>query len=358
MDTAQGGLLFGVYPGGATGDDEGGLAVGPPDEPDRISAALDRLQGAPERPFLVRAYLGFTDTTPAGGPHPTEAPADAARYAVRGRSLDLVAQYRSASGDIEGYCRYLRELVGQYGEVTGTFQVAEEPNVTTNPNLDGHYPDVADAIVRGVAAARAEARRLGYGHLRFGFNTTPLFGPSASFVADLVRHGGDEFVAQLDYVGLDFFPDVFRPVAADEFADAVAGLLRYHRETVLAPAGLGHLPLHITEHGWPTGPDRSPERQAEVVDTVVRTLAEHTEELRPVPQRFRASPVRGPEGAPYHAPAHEPRTMSLSGYTHFALRDADSARPGLFHQFGLLRDDYTPKPAFDTYRALVEKFGG
>ncbi|WP_374193756.1 CHAD domain-containing protein, partial [Streptomyces sp. S-9] len=35
-------------------------------------------------------------------------------------------------------------------------------------------------------------------------------------------------------------------------ASAVAGLLRHHRDAVLAPAGLGHLPLHITEHGWPT----------------------------------------------------------------------------------------------------------
>ncbi|MCF6422913.1 hypothetical protein [Amycolatopsis tucumanensis] len=46
----------------------------------------------------------------------------------------------------------------------------------------------------------------------------------------------------------------------------------------------------------------------------------------------------------------------MSCYTHFALRDADSANPGLFHQFGLLRDDYTAKPAFDTYRKLIAEF--
>ncbi|MCO6696561.1 hypothetical protein KQI59_19345, partial [Streptomyces sp. Vc17.3-30] len=89
-----------------------------------------------------------------------------------------------------------------------------------------------------------------------GFNTTPLFGPATAFVAELTARGGTEFTDALDYVGLDFFPDVFRPVTAAGLAPAVAGLLRHHREAVLTPAGLGHLPLHLTEHGWPTGPER------------------------------------------------------------------------------------------------------
>ncbi|MGA5518485.1 hypothetical protein ACPCK2_19875 [Streptomyces pseudogriseolus] len=320
-------LLFGVYPGGVSGDDSGGLAGGPPDDPDRVTEALDRLQGRPDRPFLVRAYTAFDDTTRLGGPHATAAPEDAARYAVRGRRLDLVAQYQSAAGDVDGYCRFVRELVEQYGAVTSTLQVTEEPNDTGNPVLDGYYPSVREAIIHGVSAAKVRARELGYDELRVGFNTTPLFGPSASFVAELAALGGPAFAAELDYVGLDFFPDVFRPVAASDLASAVAGLLRHHREAVLTPAGLGHVPLHITEHGWPTGEERPPQRQAEVVDTVVRAVAELAEPLH------------------------------LSGYTHFALRDADSSRTGLFHRFGLTTDDYTPKPAFDTYRALIERHG-
>ncbi|MFB7913058.1 hypothetical protein [Streptomyces sp. NPDC056061] len=324
--TAPGGLLFGIYPGSVAGDDTGGLAAGPPDDPARVSHALDVLQGRAGRPFLVRAYTGFKDTTRPGVPHPTETPADAEQYAVRGRRLDLVAQYQSSAGDVDGYCRFLRELVDRYGPVTGTLQVTEEPNITTNPTLDGYYPRVCEAIVQGVAAAKARARELGHTRLRVGFNTTPLFGPGASFVAGLTARGGDAFVAELDYVGLDFFPDVFRPVPAADLAGAVEGLLRHHRDAVLEPAGLGHLPLHITEHGWPTGPGRPAPRQAEVVETLVHVLAAHARELR------------------------------LSCYTHFALRDADSGDPGLFHRFGLTTDDYTPKPAFGTMRTLVERY--
>ena len=37
--------------------------------------------------------------------------------------------------------------------------------------------------------------------------------------------------------------------------------------------------------------------------------------------------------------------LNISHYMLFGLRDADSSKPDLFHQFGILRDDYTPKPA-------------
>lgn len=47
--------------------------------------------------------------------------------------------------------------------------------------------------------------------------------------------------------------------------------------------------------------------------------------------------------------------LGPSGYTHFALRDADGAGPGLVHRYGLTTDDYTPKPAFATMRRLVER---
>jgi hypothetical protein len=318
-------LLFGVYPGGATGDDTGGLATGPDDRPYEITAALDRLQGDPARPFLVRAYLSFDDSTRLGGPHPSATPADAAQYTTGARRLDLVAQYQSRSGDVTGYATFVRELVAQYGSVTETLQITEEPNVAGNATLDGDYPRVAEAIVAGVSAAKDEARRLGHDHLKTGFNFTPLFGPATGFVRALTELGGPRFVDDLDYAGLDFFPDVFRPIGRDDLADAVAGLLGHHRTAVLDPAGLGHLPLHVTEHCWPTGPDRTPERQAEVVGTVVRAIAAHATKLR------------------------------LSGYTHFALRDADSTKTGLFHQFGLTTDDYRPKPAFDVYRGLIEE---
>jgi hypothetical protein len=41
----------------------------------------------------------------------------------------------------------------------------------------------------------------------------------------------------------------------------------------------------------------------------------------------------------------------------FGLRDADSSQPDLFAQFGIMCDDYTPKPAHQTFRSLARRFG-
>lgn len=317
-------FLFGLYPGGAAGNDAGGLAAGVPDEPASVQAALDELQGEASLPFLVRCYAKFSDAT---GSEQTDiaAPAGGRQYAIHGRMLDLVLLYQSLSGDLAGYEAFVRNAVARYGAITRTLQITEEPNVTGNPMLDGFYPEVRRAIVAGVQAARAEARRLGLEHLRIGTNTTPLFGPSAGFYTELIKIGGQSLIEGLDYIGLDMFPGVFRPIGAGTVRTATAGLLRYHRDQVLAPAGLGHLPLHITEHGWPTGPDRTPQQQAEVVRDVIETVLELQEPLQ------------------------------IGAYELFSLRDAASGNPDLFHQFGIMTDAYVPKPAYGVFKQLIHE---
>jgi hypothetical protein len=48
--------------------------------------------------------------------------------------------------------------------------------------------------------------------------------------------------------------------------------------------------------------------------------------------------------------------FNVTHYQHFALCDADSSTSP-FYQFGMLCDDYTLKPAFETYRKLVDEVG-
>ena len=323
--SAQDGLTFGIYPGSAVGHPE---AAGPPDRPDRINRALDQLQGPAGRPFIVRAYDGYAD--PVDGAHVTsrQTPAGYDRYLGRGRALDLVVQYHSRSGDIDGYCAFIEKLIDRHGEHLATLQVGEEPNITGNPLLDGAYPRVAEALIAGVRVAKDKARRSGFPGLQVGCNSSPLLGPDAAFFTDLTRAGGERFIAGFDYIGLDFFPDVFRPIPPARLDAVVQALLEAHRRDRLAPAGLGHLPLVITEHGWPTGPGRPPERQAEVLRTVIDVLSRNA------------------------------RALNITGYIHHTLRDARSAGSGLFCQFGLMTDDYAPKPAFHAYRDLISALTG
>ena len=48
-------------------------------------------------------------------------------------------------------------------------------------------------------------------------------------------------------------------------------------------------------------------------------------------------------------------TYNVTDYRWFDLRDHRSSSANFQHQYGLLRDDYTPKPAFEVYRELVDE---
>ncbi|MFJ8430302.1 hypothetical protein ACIQ9P_03255 [Kitasatospora sp. NPDC094019] len=311
-------FTFGVYPGGLLGDGSGVITPVRPDDPARITAALRELQGTAPT-LLVRAYRSYPP-----GPDLPPAPADPERYLGEGRRLDLVLQYRGPGDRPDGWTDFVRHAVRTGGERIGTLQICEEPNVDS-PVLDGSAPGVLRALVDGVVAAKEEARALGLG-LAVGFNAAFSPDPAEPFWSELAGLADERFHRALDYVGLDFFPDVFRPVPAGRLGAAVTAVLTgYRRETVVR-AGIGAaVPVRVCEHGWPTGPDRPERRQAEVVEEVVRTVAGLAGEL------------------------------NLTGYSHFGLRDADSAGPGLFHRFGLLRDDYAPKPAFAVYGRLVRE---
>jgi hypothetical protein len=47
----------------------------------------------------------------------------------------------------------------------------------------------------------------------------------------------------------------------------------------------------------------------------------------------------------------------VTDYRWFDLRDADSADSSFESHYGLTRDDYSPKPAFFTYRDLIARLG-
>jgi hypothetical protein len=323
-------LTFGIYPGGVAGTDNG-LAIGPPDNQLRINEALARLQGE-NRALLVRGYIHYNGTSSLSEEGNTSHPANLDRYAINGRKLDLVVCFRDTSGDVRGWLSFIRTMVRRHGSNLAKVQITEEPNLYDAPgSADGCMPNVQQALMQGVIVAKEEACQQGY-NIQVGFNAVPSFNSSDDFWTSIGRLGQQSFLEAVDYVGLDCFPDVFHPVAADDspgnLRDAVTFLLTQFRSINLPTGNIPpSTPIHITENGWPTGPVRSYERQSTVLRTMVQTICAHQE-------RF-----------------------NITHYEHFALRDADSSNPNLFYQFGLLRDDYTPKPAFEVYCKLVDEVG-
>jgi hypothetical protein len=331
---SKGGLVFGIYPGGAAGSDDG-IAAGPPDDPEQVERCLDELQGD-SRPFVIRVSERFSDLDrPSRWPPRT--PPNYERYAGIGRPLDLVVMFQSAGGDVPGYLRFVRNLIERHAACLYSVQITEEANFTGGPDaIDGPYPNVRQALIEGVLEAKKALRRLGKHGVKVGFNSTPTFGPGAGFWSSLGSLGGTRFVDALDYVGLDFFPDVFRPAAPDgekgDVQESASAVLEAMRREWLSAAGIGpQVPIHIAENGWPTGPARSAERQSQVLETIIRTTYEARERL------------------------------NIERYTMFDLRDADSSNPevagDIFRHFGLTHDDYSPKPAYESYRRLIQELG-
>ncbi|MBF6333005.1 hypothetical protein [Nocardia transvalensis] len=293
-------FVFGIYPGGTS-------AAEPvrPDDPARIGAALIRLQGETGRPLRIRCYTEYLgDGTEAIG---RIVPADVEPCLRDGRRMDLVALFQSP--DVDGFQRFVQRLVQRYGPWLDTIQVTEEADIV-GCGMDGDTPNVYDALVAGALTAKDQAARQGL-DIRVGFSVAD---PDEDFFGSIDAAGA------IDYVGLDAFPGVWD----DEAPDSITDSLQWLRGTGLPAAGLGaEIPIIVTEHGWATSPGRSADEQAAVLERVVRTVHAHRADL------------------------------NIAGYTWFTLRDADSTSPDPFDRFGILHDDYTPKPAFEVYRRLI-----
>ncbi len=314
---------FGIYPGGQLGTTTG-MTVGAPDLPDQILRALDALQGE-HYALMVRCYIIYEGKNAV----PSFSQENPQQYAVNGRLLDLVLCFHSFEEEISGWLIFVKNIIEEYHPYICKLQITEEANVNL-PVLDGHYPKSKDALVQGVIHAHQVLREMDL-QIPVGFNATPDFNPDRQFWKEIASMAGKPFYDALGFVGLDFFPDVFRPIpdAGDEknLENVIKYILGLYRKDLLEARIQHQIPLHITENGWPTGNNRSEEDQTLRLEKIIRVIYQLRSEF------------------------------NIECYELFALRDADSSNPDIFHQFGILKDDYTPKKIFHTFKKLVEELG-
>jgi hypothetical protein len=286
----------------------------------------------------VRYYLHYI----GDGETANHTPVNPEQYVTDRRKLDLVLMFQTNEEDLTGWNDIIKKMIRKYGSYLGSLQITEEANVQV-PYLDGNFKNVRQALVQGVITAKEEIRKQNL-DVKVGFNSTPIFNPADTFWKEIKELANESFYDSLDYVGLDFFPDVFQPIKFSNLENVVTLVLKKFREQDLAGAGIpSSVPIRITENAWSTGPNRPYEQQVKTVEAVIRTIYALKDEL------------------------------NITGYEYHQLRDADSSEfegdsnndseyndaATLLrqHQFGLLKDDYTPKPAFETYRKLIDELG-
>jgi hypothetical protein len=299
-------------------------------------AALDRLRPA-DAPFVVRLNRLFWSDGAAGI---ARFQALAQMYADHGYLVEIQLRYHprpDQEGKIGRWVGYVRRAVDAFGSNPAVVGL----QVTNEVNFYPIAPDASDsafqgaraALVRGVEAAKGEAVARGFGQLRIGFNWAYRTDPQRerSFWDYLAAHGGPRFVHSVDWVGLDAYPGtVFPPVEPPGGErDGMVAAMSQLRECFMPIAGLGpSVPIHVEENGWPTGLGRSEAHQARALRLMVRAVYD----------------FRG--------------TYDVTDYRWFDLRDHRTSSPNFQHHYGLLRDDYSPKPAFGTYRGMLQRLAG
>ncbi|MEA2480161.1 MAG: hypothetical protein QOJ07_2083 [Thermoleophilaceae bacterium] len=327
-------LRFGITPGVQTGQLGSGAAPPRlPEDPAKTLDALGRLK-PPGAPLVLRLHRFFWSDGEDGVKRFL---ALKNSYTSHGYLVELQLRYHPSpaqEGDIAAWTKHVRDVVDRFGADPRVvaIQVTNEVNLTFSPDSsDGSYKGAKDALIQGVIAAQDEKRRRGYDQLEIGFNWAYRSTPDEekSFWEYLRDHGGPAFVGSLDWIALDAYPGTFFPPVNTPGGerDALINALSTLRDCYAPVAGIPpSVPLHIEENGFPTSePERSYARQAQIAENMIRLFHDYS------------------------------ANYNIADYRWFDLRDADSTSSNFQQQYGLMRDDYTPKPAFDVVAGLARE---
>jgi hypothetical protein len=327
-------LRFGVYPWGAPGA-VSGVEAQLADNPAKALAAVKALQGS--RSMTVHLYGQYT------GADPGEADSlisDATWWSQNGVSVEMVLRYRPASAALgAGYPAWVAAVSARLAAIAKVvaIQIGNEANNTSSPAAgDGAYPGAVQAIATAIPAARQAVVSAGRADIRIGFNWAAGWSPCSPdpMFAQLLRAGGSAFVGAVSWVGIDVYPGTWSAPAPSVFptasliAGSVTSSLGCLRTVQMPAAGLSRaVTITVAETGWPTDASRSEQTQAGVLREIVGA-------------------VQGVSG-----------TYGVSDLRWFDLRDANTASGQLENGYGLMHDDYSPKPAFTAYQQIIAASG-
>lgn len=262
------------------------------------------------------------------------------RYALAGLRSEIQVRYHPPDGhegDIPGFEQFVRTAVRRLGHRRGVsgFSITNEANFPLSPNTsDGAYDGVVDALVRGVIVARRELRAIRRPRLDVGFNVMWRSSPDGDrkFWEEIGAHpDAAAFRKALDDVGVQVYPGLVWPPAplpGRSAGDEVAEALTLVRQCYMPKAKLGpDVQLWVSENGYPTNLGRDEQSQARDLESTLAAVSKYS------------------------------GVLGITDYRYFNLRDNVPNGSDLFSDVGLLRADYSRKPAFSVYRKGIARYG-
>ncbi|HVF77214.1 MAG TPA: hypothetical protein VNA28_02865 [Solirubrobacteraceae bacterium] len=329
---SNGRLRFGIYPWGSVGCLN---QCSPPvaENATKALSAVKRLKGT--RAFVAHIFAEYNGGSNASADGLVK---EAAWWGSNGLKVAAVLRYRPQStGSPAGYQDWVRTQARRLAALPGTLsiQIANEP---TNPAAgagDGSYPGVIEAIASAVPAAREEVVAAGRQDILIGFNWDSGLPPATTepFWSALKTAGGAAFTQAVGFVGVNIYPGTWTPPLSSkapttsQIWDVMYSTLHSLRHRHMVAAGVPQAAIIIGETGYPTSAKRSAATQERMLKTIIEAAD-------------RARTAYG--------------VTDLYG---FGLRDARSASGLMEDGYGVLRDDYTAKPAFNTLRSLIAQIG-
>jgi hypothetical protein len=331
--TAPKPLRFGITPqlAGTVGESQGAVA---PEDPGARDRALKRLR-PPAKTLVIRLNRLFMSD---GNTAIDRFARRARRYGRQGFEVESQIRYHPApeqEGDMVAWRSFVKRATRALARARElvALSITNEVNLPLSANTsDGAFSRADEAIATGVPAAEAVLRRLHRADVDLGFTYAYRYLPNADtrFWQRLGDLATPRFRRALDYVGVQLYPGLFWPpvLLTETAGEATLEALTLVRDCYMPMAGLGmNVDLWISEIGFATNLGHSNERQAvELSETV----------------------------AAVHATSGE---LGLTDVRYFNLRDNRDGGADIFDNVGLLRADYSPKPAFGAFRSLIGELG-
>jgi hypothetical protein len=328
----SGALRFGIYPWGSVGASTT-IAPSVPENADASMAAVQQLRAG--HPFVVHLYASYTDTSTATADGMVS---EATWWSANGLKIAAVLRYTPTDPTrVAGYVPWVRALTKRLAAIAGTvsIQIANEPNNLWPGTGDGAFPGVIAAIATGVPAARRELVADRRPDVLVGFNWASGSAPTTTdpMWRQLRQAGGTAFTGAVGFVAVNTYPGTWSPPSSivaptsTQIAAAISSTLKALRQTDMPAAGVGGAAIVIGETGYPTSLMRTEATQSAVVAAIVSTV----------------NSIKA--------------TYGVTDLYLFDLRDANTSSGELENGYGILHDDYSPKPAFATLQHLIATTG-